>query len=169
MRLNNELVLKTSLAAALVVFGVVIKNSFEQMGTPNHMIGKPLGMGLFLLGWVYTAYILSKNKSNKHIFILSSVGIALSVMMMKQYMGKKQTPPMIFPVIFAVSWIVLGLMTSNHLPGNLKYVGLMASLLVLVSMMKILPFQRKNSIVDGPGMPLFVMAWVILIFSNSNR
>jgi hypothetical protein len=169
MRLNNELVVKTSIAALLVVFGVVIKNSFEQIGKPNHIIGKPLGMGLFVLGWIYTAHILSKNKPDKHMFILSSAGIAFAVLMMKYYMGKKQTPPMIFPLIFAASWIILGLMVSNHLPGNLKYVGLIASALVLLSMMKILPFQRKNGVIDGPGMPLFVIAWVIIIFSNSSR
>jgi hypothetical protein len=36
-------------------------------------------------------------------------------------------------------------------------------------MMVILPFQRTNNIVDGPGQPLFVIAWVILIMLNSNR
>jgi hypothetical protein len=169
MKLNNRLVLETSIAAMLVIFGVVIKNSLEQFGIPNHSIGKPIGMLYFVIGWIYTAYILSVNKSNKLIFVLASAGILLSVMMMKQYMAKKQTPPMAFPAIFAISWIVLGLMTGNHLSGNMKYFGLVASALVLASMMKILPFQRKNKIIDGPGMPLFVMAWVILVFLNSSR
>ena len=169
MLLNNRLVLETSVAASLVVFGVIAKNSLEQMGMPNHPIGKPLGMLSFALGWVYTAYILSVNKPNKILFILPSMGILLSVLMMKQYMMKNETPPMVFPAVFASSWIMLGLMAGNHLSGNMKYIGLIASFSVLLSMMKILPFQRKKNIVDGPGMPLFVMAWVILIFMNSNR
>jgi hypothetical protein len=169
MKLNNRLVLETSIAAMLVIFGVVIKNSLEQLGMPNHPVGKPIGMLCFVVGWIYTAYILSVNKSNKMMFILASAGVLISVMMMKQYMMKKQAPPMIFPAIFAISWIVLGLMTGNHLSGSMKYFGLLASALVLVSMMKILPFQRKNKIIDGPGMPLFVIAWVILVFMNSNR
>ena len=121
------------------------------------------------MGWIYTAYILSLNKPNKLMFILPSAGILLAVMMMKQYMVKKQTPPMVFPLIFALSWIILGLGSGNHLLGNKKYIGLLASLLVLLSMMKILPYQRKNKIIDGPGLPLFVIAWVILILLNSNR
>jgi hypothetical protein len=169
MRLNNQLVIQTSIASLLVIFGVVIKNSFEQMGIPNHYIGKPLGMGLFVLGWIYTAYILSINKPNKLLFVLASVGITIAVVMMKQYMEKKQTPPMIFPLLFAISWIGLGYMVGNHLSGNIKYAGLLASLFVLISMMNILPFQRKNMIVDGPGMPLFVIAWVIIVFLNSSR
>jgi hypothetical protein len=93
----------------------------------------------------------------------------MSVMMMKQYMVKKQTPPMVFPVIFALSWIILGFNAGNHLYGNQKYLGLFASFLVLLSMMQILPYQRTHNIIDGPGQPLFVIAWGILIMLNSNR
>ena len=169
MKIDTNLLIQTSIAACLVIFGVVTKNSFEQLGFPNHPIGKPLGMGMFIMGWIYIAYILSMNKPNKLLFILPSIAIVIAVMMMKTYMVKKQDPPMIFPLIFAISWIILGLNVGNHLSGNQKYIGLFASLLVLVSMMKILPFQRKNDIVDGPGQPLFVIAWVIFIILNSNR
>jgi len=169
MRLNNRLVVETSIAALLVIFGVVTKNSFEQLGMPNHPIGKPLGMLLFIVGWIYTAYILSINKPNKALFVLASLGIVVAVMMMKQYMEKKQTPPMAFPIIFAVSWLILGFMSGNHLSGNMKYAGLFASLLVLLSMMNMLPLQRKHNVIDGPGMPLFVVAWVIIVFLNSSR
>ena len=169
MQINKNLLIQTFIAACLVIFGVVTKNSFEQLGFPNHPIGKPIGMGMFIMGWIYTAYILSINKPNKLMFILPSALIVMSVMMMKQYMVKKQNPPMVFPAIFALSWIILGLGAGNHLVGNQKYLGLFASFLVLLSMMVILPFQRTNNIVDGPGQPLFVIAWVILIILNSNR
>ena len=169
MQINTNLLIQTFIAACLVIFGVVTKNSFEQLGFPNHPIGKPIGMGMFIMGWIYTAYILSINKPNKLMFILPSALIVMSVMMMKQYMVKKQTPPMVFPVIFALSWIILGFNAGNHLYGNQKYLGLFASFLVLLSMMVILPFQRKNKIIDGPGQPLFVIAWGILIMLNSNR
>jgi hypothetical protein len=169
MRVDTNLLIQTSIASCLVIFGVVTKNSFEQLGFPNHPIGKPVGMGMFIMGWIYVAYILSMNKPNKLMFILPSVGIVIAVMMMKTYMVKKQTPPMVFPVIFALSWIILGLNVGNHLSGNQKYIGIFASLLVLLSMMKILPYQRTNNVVDGPGMPMFVIAWVILSILNSTR
>ena len=169
MQIDNNLLIQTAIAACLVIFGVVTKNSSEQLGFPNHPIGKPLGMGMFIMGWIYTAYILSKNKPNKLMFILPSIGIVIAVMIMKTYMVKKQTPPMILPAIFAISWIILGLSVGNHLSGYQKYIGLFASLLVLLSMMKILPYQRTNNVIDGPGQPLFVIAWVILILLNSNR
>jgi hypothetical protein len=71
------------------------------LGFPNHPIGNPLGMGMFISGWIYTAYILSLNKL---MFILPSVGITIAVMMMKHFMGKKEKPPMILPLIFAIYW-----------------------------------------------------------------
>ena len=169
MKLNNRLVMETSVAASLVIFGVVIKNTFEQIGEPNHPVGKPFGMLLFVGGWIYTAYILSIRKSNKVAFILPCVGILGAVVMMKQYMAKKEKPPMAFKAIFAISWLVLGFMAGNHLPGPIKYSGLLASLMVVVSMLKILPHQREKKIVDGPGMPLFVIGWVVLVFLNSSR
>ena len=169
MKIDTNLLIQTSIAACLVIFGVVTKNSSEQLGFPNHPIAKPVGMGMFIMGWVYTAYILSVNKPNKLAFILPSIGIVIAVMMMKQYMVKKQTPPMVFPLIFALSWIMIGFNVGNHLYGNQKYIGLFASFLVLLSMMHMLPFQRTNNIVDGPGMPTFVIAWGIFIILNSNR
>jgi len=170
MNLNVELLSQTSLAAAMVIFGVVTKNSLEQMGMANHMPGKMIGMGLFLLGWILTAYTLSKGKQNKLIcFALPSTLIVGSVMMMKKYMMEGKNPPMVFPLIFAASWAMLGYNASNHLSGNMRYAGLVAAGLVLLSMLMILPYQRKNNIIDGPGMPLFVIAWGILVLVNSYR
>ena len=169
MYLNNNLVIQTSIAALLVIFGVVVKNSLEQMKIPNHPIGKPLGMVLFIFGWIYTAYVLSARKTNKMLFIVPSAFIIGSVIMMKKYMENKQSPPMIYPLLFAISWILLGYGAGNHLSGYMKYFGILASLLVLLSMMMTLPHQRKNCIIDGPGMPLFVIAWIIIVFLNSNR
>jgi hypothetical protein len=76
---------------------------------------------------------------------------------------------MYLPLIFAVSWIVLGFGVGNHLSGMAKYWGLLASALVLTSMMHILPHQRSKSNVDGPGAYMFALAWGILILVNSMR
>jgi hypothetical protein len=169
MKLNNSLVLHTSVAALMVIFGVIVKNASEQMKMPNHPVAKPLGMALFVLGWIYTAYVLSLYKHNKLVFIIPSLAILGSVIMMKQSMSKDQSPPIIYPIVFALSWLVLGFNVGNHLPGNMKYFGLVASAFVLLSMMKMLPEQRKDCIVDGPGMPLFVIAWAIIVFLNGSR
>lgn len=164
--INESLVIQTSVAALLVIFGVVLKNSFQQMGTPNHPIGTPLGMLFFTAGWIYTAYILSVGKPNKLLFIIPSIGVLVSAMLMRIYMDKKKTPHMILPIVFSASWILLGYGVGNHLHGNTQYIGLLASAFVLISMMLALPFQRTKCVVDGPGMPLFVIAWGIIVYLN---
>lgn len=169
MILNNSLFLKTSIAALLVIFGVIIKNSFEQMNIPNHYIGKPLGIFLFLIGWILSAYSLSLYKQNKIVFIVPCVLIFIVVMMMKSFMMSGQSVPIYLPIIFGLSWILIGFMVGNHLKNNLKYVGLLSSICVLFSMMYLLPIQRNSCIVDEPGMPLFVIVWAIIIILNSLR
>jgi hypothetical protein len=170
MKLNNNLFLHTSIGALLVIFGVVTKNTLEQLKSPNHIIGKPLGMAMFVIGWLYTAWILSQGKSNKlPLFIIPSLVILGSVMTMKTYMSNKKKPPMIFPILFSISWIILGFGVGNHLKTLCKYTGLIASILVLISMMGFLPKQRMLCVVDGPGMPLFTIAWFIIIILNSCR
>jgi len=77
--------------------------------------------------------------------------------------------PMLYPIIFSCAWILLGYNVGEHLEGNMKYMGLVASGLVLLSMLITLPKQRKGCIVDGPGMPFFVIAWIILVVMNSSR
>ena len=89
---------------------------------------------------------------------------------MKYFLGKNKKIPMLLPAIFAIAWIILGFNVGSHLKNNnMKYLGLLATILVLISMMGILPFQRKHNIIDGPGMPLFVIAWAVIILVNSAK
>jgi membrane-associated HD superfamily phosphohydrolase len=166
-QLNSNKLGLTTLGATLIIIGVVLKNTFEQLGFPNHSIAKPLGMLAFVGGWALIAYSVSIDTNgnfkmnNKTLMIIGScITIVLAVMMMKSYMVSKQSPPMIFPIIFASAWLLLG-----YLTGKTK--GIIASIMVLVSMMISLPWQRKNNIVDGPGLPLFVGAWALIAFINS--
>jgi hypothetical protein len=169
MNLNIELFTQTSTAAAMVIFGVVTKNTLEQLGFPNHVPGKMIGMGLFIIGWILTAYALSNGKDNKLMYYIPSALIVGTVMMMKKSMAEGKKPPIIFPILFAGAWLMLGYYATNHLPNEWKYIGLLASGFVLLSMLITLPWQRENNIVDGPGMPLFIIAWGILVIANSLR
>lgn len=175
MKFNNNIALQTTLASLLVIFGVVTKNSFEQLGQPEHPIAQPVGLTLFVVGWLYVAYILSVGK-NKALFFIPALLILGSVLMMKQHMKKNKESeeevvemPMIYPAVFALSWLVIGFAVGNHLSGAMKYLGLLATVFVLVSMMNMLPYQRENCVVDGPGMPLFVIAWGLIVFLNASR
>ena len=78
---------------------------------------------------------------------------------MKKLM-KKGEDPMPLPIIFAGAWLMLGYSVE-------PIYGTFAAILVLISMLVSLPWQRKNNVIDGPGMPLFVIAWFMLAFLNA--
>ncbi len=172
INLNSNKFNILSIGALLVIFGVVVKNSLEQLDMKDNMAGNMIGMLAFILGWAIVSYAISIDSKGNFSFnrktiivFLCAAGIVFSVMQMKQYMTKGQTPPMIFPLIFAGSWLLLGYMTGNT--TTTRILGLLASITVLLSMMLVLPWQRKNGVIDGPGMPLFVTGWVLLAFANS--
>jgi hypothetical protein len=166
----------SSASALAILSGVVLKNSSEQSEKVPSTLTQ-LGPLLFTLGWFGFAYSTSMSEnmdivfSDKRTMILfgASAAILISVFMMKNHM-KQQTGvvdkvpmPMMYPLLFAGGWLVLGYNVSED-----KKTGLVAALLALSSMMFVLPWQRKNNVIDGPGMSMFTLAWVILVYLNSH-
>lgn len=165
---HNKKFMFTTIAAGMILAGVITKNTYEQLGESNE-ISEYAGPGLFVLGWAGLAYALSMTPEgalafNKRtwIFFGCAAGIVASVMMMKEKMKNDEDVPMYLPAIFSVCWLLLGFSMTNSV------LGLTAAALVLTSMLWTLPWQRKNGIVDGPGMPMFVIAWIIIIYANSH-
>jgi hypothetical protein len=170
VQLNDKRLRNTSLAASLIVAGVVIKNSYEQMGEGDNAIAKMVGMSCFVGGWALMAMVLSDGKKNKQLYFFgASLAIIASVMAMKSYMSQGQDPPMILPLIFAGAWLVLGYFASDHLGGNQRWLGVGAAVSVLFSMLYALPRQRKMCVVDGPGSYTFMLAFVIIAYANAQR
>jgi hypothetical protein len=157
-----------ALAAMLVVNGVVIKNTFEQMGAPNHWVGKPMGMGMFALGWLIAAYVFGLGKGSVALRF-GAAGASLSILAAVMWMKEKgeSSAGMMALTMFAVSWLVLGVIAAGGLPWWGQALGVLAALLVIGSMMAALPLQRRMGVVDGPGMPMFTTAWVIIVGLNA--
>jgi hypothetical protein len=165
--LNASKFVHLAIAATAIVGGVVSKNSAEQMGQPNHPVMEPLGWILFFGGWIYLAFISGQHTSKFPLYWFASAGVMASVYFMKRAMEQYQTPNMVFPAMFVLSWLGLGWLAGMRHSGMLKYAGLISAALVIMSMMWALPEQRGRCIVDGPGMPMFVIAWVIYIMLSS--
>lgn len=167
MQLNNKLFTQTAGASMMILSGVVVKNSLEQAKIKS-VYGKVLGMALFAIGWMYMAHVLSKGRKSKMKFVVPCLAILLSVIAMKQNLLKGKAK-MALGLVFGLSWVLLGLFVGEHKLGYTKYSGIVASLFVLASMMVMLPMQRKRGVVDGAGMPLFTLAFVIVSMLNSSR
>lgn len=168
----------TVLGAVLVITGVVLKNSLEQLKTPKSTLSS-VGMICFVTGWAIIAYstatATARNGTKTVLSFATSAGIVFAVMQMKKAMSNGGKVPMIYPAIFAGCWLLLGY-TLGIGWGSGKggwnshtTLGVLAAVMVLVSMMVLLPWQRKKGVIDGPGLPLFVGAWVLIAFANSMK
>jgi hypothetical protein len=168
---NKNKASMVAFGALLVVTGVVIKNTNEQFGTSKpdageHMIPDPMvGMGAFLLGWVMVAAGVSYGRNNTAMVFGLCAAIVGSVMAMKAAKQGGEEPNMILPAVFAGAWVLLGYFAGRN--NFTRGLGVMAGLLVACSMLMVLPWQRENNVVDGPGMPMFVTAWMLLVLASS--
>ncbi len=176
---NNEVLALSSLGAAGVISGVVAKNSMEQLGKES----KFLGSALFVGGWLVFLYAVIRGDMGMNFkTIQTAVAVVMiigSVFYMKDRMAKKEKVEWYIAMFFPIGWTLLaytvGLggfdeitdLSINRVLGIKSILSFGAAGAVLLAMMWALPWQRKNCVVDGPGMPLFVSAWAILIAANS--
>lgn len=176
--LPGETSAQSALGAILVIFGVVLKNSMEQL----KMGDSKLGVLAFVAGWVLFANAVATSANNQatsrggfgtDINVLlpyvAGAAIVFSVFSMKMVkkgtgsMADKQKRMLPYLAGFVVGWILLGYSLNAYRLLSAISVGI-----VLLSMIFFLPKQRKNCVVDGPGLPLFVLGWLGLVLANSN-
>lgn len=155
---------QSALGGALVIAGVVVKNSLEQLNkSPS-----PVGPVLFIAGWALFAYAVANNAVNNGTSQLPYIAagiIAASVLIMKQNMSGGTTIPVPMNLLklgFVAGWLLMAYSIGRH--STIAFVSVLA---VLLSMMVLLPKQRAMNVVDGPGMPLFTAAWAGMIFANA--
>ncbi len=174
LKFNNRLGI-TIIAVLLIIFGVVIENSHDQV-KKRFKYGDKFGLVLFILGWATLAYIIGKHlpKHKIHIYI-SCATIALSAISMKIMMKQiKKKIPLVLPALFIIGWLVFGWMMAQDRPYNslypyMKYIGFVPALIVLIVMLFIMPRQRTECNVDGPGLPLFTIALaMVVVVTNLN-
>jgi len=153
-----------AIGAGLIIAGVIVKNSMEQMKAGNSMVG----MALFVSGWILFANAVARNTAirpmGQYLPYLASGLIVGSVIGMKTIKNGPNKKERMMPYLggFVVGWLLLG-----YSIGCCWEIVVPSVLLVFLSMMYFLPKQRKHNIVDGPGLPLFMLAWLGMIAANN--
>lgn len=196
LKLKDDLLLSSLMGGSMVLLGVVIKNSLEQLGMSKHPLGM-IGKLLFVGGWVAIAYSSGDRKMSlkSGLAVGASIGVVIAVMAMKMVMEKdaeikklakmseggdkeefemllRQLPMNrkympLYAALFVGSWLMLGVAAGMGKSMMIKMMAMGVPALVILSMMVILPWQRKNHIVDNLGMVLFAKAWLLLAYVNS--
>lgn len=183
--LSGGVVINTAIVAMNTLPG---KNIQRMTGMPLFTIGWVM---------VIMSFLNNDTRSRKYRWVLagSSVGVYMAAMMARMMMesGTTGLPMKLTMMKFMMCWLTIGLLIGmkNHggsgdsddsdedpdIPDvteeeevhdkTIHFVGLLPPALVIMSMMSINKFERPNSIASGPGMPIFMMAWVILSLVNS--
>lgn len=166
MLLNDILFKHSTISSIMIIFGIMIKNSGNKLGFKDYDIITNISAFLFIGGWLYLTYALSLYRSNKIPIIISSLTIVATVTFMKTYIKNDNKA---LKGIFALAWIILGYAISEHLPNESKYYGFIAIAMVLYAMKVALPYERKQCLIDGPGMPMYIIAMFIIVILNSIR
>ena len=160
------------LAGGIIVqAGVAAKNSLETLKITDDKIAMG-AKGAFVLGWVVIAYSIALvgNKIPIALKTLLSVAGAAAVVVgvfhVKASKKEGKAPNKMIAMLFPAGWVLI---TLAILIGNTKnkYLAILGTALVLGSMMVVLPWQRENCLVDGPGYNLFVNAWWLLAIANN--
>lgn len=176
--LNQNKFFQAMVAAGLVMAGVMLKNGGKQLskfkGNKENNTTMMIGMALFILGWVGVAWVTSSgslSSTRSRICVAASATILVIVIVMMEVMKKNPDKKprwfMVLPVMFSVAWIALGYGVSMGKKNIALWLGVGASLFVILSMLISLPWQRKKNIIDGPGVGLFALAWVGISMANA--
>lgn len=90
----------------------------------------------------------------------------MAVFHIKQSMKAGKKPNLFLKMMFPLGWLAIAIAIYRN-GGALKQFGILGAIMVLLSMMVILPYQRNHKIIDGPGMNLFTLAWTVLALGNA--
>ena len=165
---NTERLTWSAVAAWIVILGVILKNGIEQAGW-GKMPAMASGLPVFVIGWILVAVALSKGKKglpgHQAGIWLSSLAILATAIASGVIMSQGERPHLALPIIFGLAWLALGWLAGNTILGSVA--GLLGGAAVIFSMVFLLPLQRDYCVVDGPGMPLFVLGWTLVVFAHS--
>lgn len=151
--------------------GVSVKNSLE-----NLKMNKPeiemAAKGAFIFGWAVVAYSIAISKGGglglnlKSLLALAGAAMVVSaVMHVKMSKKAEKEPNKMIAMMFPGGWVVTALAIMMD-KGKNSWLAILATGIVLVSMMFIIPKQRVLCLVDGPGYPMFANAWWLLAIAN---
>jgi len=153
-----------ALAATLVVVGIGLKKSTDQIyhSSSNSGLKNTLslaGVGLYLSGLTLVGINLNRLMPEyRKVFWPALTGIAISEILVEFL----DFPRQFVDLLYAGSWIALGYAVSSHLETGYRYIGFLASGLAIFANFFALPYQREHGIVDGIGLPAYLLAWSVI-------
>lgn len=174
---------RTLVGGFLVMSGMMLQRGGMQYGLQNSLDTSTairIGRILFVVGWIILAWAIASGRNpfptflggKQYLAVVGSLGALVSIVIMEHLRtktGDMNLPPWfgVLVIIFAVSWIALGYAAAWGKGIGALGLSLSAVAMTLIAVLIFLPWQRKNKVVDGPGMPLLTLGWVALAVANA--
>lgn len=169
--IDNQALTLSLLAGTIIQTAVSLKNSGEQYSKIplKSLSGLPAKI-MFAMGWLIFAHSICKESPFSSLKCAAAYGGAIAVILavfhIKQSMKAGKKPNTLLKMLFPLGWLAIAIAIYRN-GGALKHFGFVGAAMVLLSMMVVLPYQRNHNIIDGPGMNLFALAWIVLALGNA--
>lgn len=104
--------------------------------------------------------------------IISSIIVVVSSILLKYYLQKKDfdkqvftsMPYLLIPTGFILAWIALGWLVGDN--TITKAIGILGALCIILSAYS-LYYQRSTCLIEGPGMVLVTLGWILIAFAHA--
>jgi hypothetical protein len=179
---NRSLILGLGSAAAVTVGSATaligMTGSFSGQGQSKWPLVRNGGLMLFMLGWIafIVSMVLDKGGTTG---IVGAVAAAMTVMGsgLLLWQRTQKNPSTMYSsiglLLFVGGWYTLAGMVSMNDTSLSSFDSRKAAwvfsgaTLVVLSMVGIIPFQRANNFVDGPGYAMFGIGWVLVAIGHA--
>lgn len=151
--------------STLVLIGSILTRGSEKL--PTKTLKQTLqytSIAMFVIGWLLLIRYTGKYSRFSQI---ASILILLSSLILYNVKQDKKSISILGKVLFAVGWILLGFFVSAERDPTSLAFGLVSAIVMIITTLLVLPFQRQLKMVDGPGIMMQTLAWVLLAMSHS--
>lgn len=160
--INRTRLLQMLLASIFIVVGFTLSSTAKeskQTGEGFNYILAIFGFTLFIGGWLMVAYWFYQTIPYKAVYFMPAI---LSIAVSSLIIRFTTWNPIPFYALYMAGWATFGWVISEHIDGSDRWLGSWASILAIISMVGLMPWQRANNIVDGLGLPVYTAAWVLV-------
>jgi len=168
--------------------GIAINAAIVAMNTfPTRKLQMAGGIPFFTLGWglIIKSFLYNSTRAQKFKapLVASSLGVYSMAMLARLLTdsGNTGTPVKVSKMLFLAFWISIGIFLGMKKASDevdeldeedvhsplIHALGLIPPAFVVLSMSSINIVERPRGIASGPGMPIFMLAWVVLSLVNS--
>lgn len=153
----------TLIGGLIIIASLILDRGFTQAGKP---IPNSIPIITLILGWLIVAYSFMKGEEFKTKLIVAS-GILL-ILLTRMVLVRNTN--LFRKILLAIGWLIFAYGAAYDMNVFTWERGIwtfLATLLVLISSVFVLPRERDECMVDGFGMPLLTLAWAFIAYANS--